>query len=75
MSKCIESTFGSGGLADKQVISAFRFLLRQALAPLKTDSPAGLELRDILLAAGIALIKKHGEASASGDFLLPFSLI
>lgn len=64
VARCLEKIYATNLSGKDQVVKAFRFLLRQGLTLTSGSSPEAIELRDVLLAAGIALIEKHGESFA-----------
>eukprot|EP00931_Biecheleriopsis_adriatica_P116933 TRINITY_DN9250_c0_g1_i1.p1 TRINITY_DN9250_c0_g1~~TRINITY_DN9250_c0_g1_i1.p1 ORF type:complete len:2761 (+),score=816.01 TRINITY_DN9250_c0_g1_i1:930-8285(+) len=68
VARCLEKIYHANLEDEEQVNKAFRFLLRQGLSLTSGSSPEAIELRDVLLAAGIALIEQHGEAFADRLF-------
>lgn len=64
VARCLERVY-AGSLQDEQlVVKGFRFLLRPALFLTNSSSPETIELRDVLLAAGMSLIERYGEEFA-----------
>ncbi|CAE8597071.1 unnamed protein product [Polarella glacialis] len=68
VARCLERIYAANLDGDEQVIKAFRFLLRQGLSLTTGGTAEAVELRDILLLAGISLIEQHGEAHADRLF-------
>eukprot|EP00928_Gymnodinium_smaydae_P040622 TRINITY_DN27536_c0_g1_i1.p1 TRINITY_DN27536_c0_g1~~TRINITY_DN27536_c0_g1_i1.p1 ORF type:complete len:2758 (+),score=657.28 TRINITY_DN27536_c0_g1_i1:496-8274(+) len=68
VARCFEKIFGSCLDGEEQAVTAFRFLLRQALAISDGSEQQAIELRDVLLASGMALVEKHGEENAEALF-------
>eukprot|EP00930_Biecheleria_cincta_P034269 TRINITY_DN23698_c0_g1_i1.p1 TRINITY_DN23698_c0_g1~~TRINITY_DN23698_c0_g1_i1.p1 ORF type:complete len:2738 (+),score=614.06 TRINITY_DN23698_c0_g1_i1:451-8214(+) len=68
VARCLEKVYAANLEGEEQVNKSFRFLLRQALPLTSSDSAEASELRDLLLASGIALIEQHGESNADQLF-------
>ncbi|CAJ1403962.1 unnamed protein product [Effrenium voratum] len=68
VARCLERIYATNLQGEEQVAQAFKFLLRQGLGLTNGATPEASELRDVLLAAGIALIEKHGEDFANDLF-------
>lgn len=61
VARCLERVMAAGLEGEEQVIKAFRFLLRQGLGLTSGETKEASALREVLLAAGMGLIEKHGE--------------
>ncbi|CAK9099082.1 Protein ILITYHIA [Durusdinium trenchii] len=79
VAKCLERIYATNLKDEEQVFMAFKFLLRPGLSLTNGSTPEASELRDVLLAAGVAavsqqsvngygisLIEQHGETYADG---------